>query len=149
MKTKVTRVTGIGKGLRKAAVATMAAALAMTMAGVTSSATEVPEVTGNKCAETDCPGVYENGFCSEEDTHYEAAVVNEDGCYEIGNGGQLYWFAGFVNEPDNSYEYENRKVNAVLTADIKVNENVLVNGELKSYQCRIVPYLDAYVSRCL
>lgn len=68
---------------------------------------------------------YENGFCKACDA-YEPAVLNSNNAYEIGNAGQLYWFADKVNK--ESYKYVN--VNVVLTADIVVNKNVLNDGEL-------------------
>ncbi len=68
---------------------------------------------------------YENGFCKACDA-YEPAVLNSNNAYEIGNAGQLYWFADKVNK--ESYKYVN--VNVVLTADIVVNKNVLHDGEL-------------------
>ena len=68
---------------------------------------------------------YENGFCKACDA-YEPAVLNSNNAYEIGNAGQLYWFADKVNK--ESYKYVNAK--AVLTADIVVNKNVLNDGEL-------------------
>ena len=77
---------------------------------------------------------YENGFAVDTDgnTVYHPAVlttdkydVDGDGSYdevyEIGNAGQLYWFADKVNNENDTYG----SVNAVLTADIVVNENVL------------------------
>ena len=42
---------------------------------------------------------------------YEDAELNEEGCYEISNAGQLMWFAEFVNSG-------NKSANAILTADI-------------------------------
>ena len=66
---------------------------------------------------------YENGFCKACDA-YEPAVLNSDHVYEIGNAGQLYWFADKVNKEF----YGN--ANAVLTEDIVVNKNVLNDGEL-------------------
>ena len=69
-----------------------------------------------------------NGFCACGE--YQAAVLNENGVYEIGNAGQLYWFAGLVNGTLNEVE-QDLSANAVLTSDITVNENVLnENGEL-------------------
>lgn len=44
--------------------------------------------------------------------------------YEISNAGQLYWFAGLVNGTLDGVE-QNRLANAVLTANITVNENLL------------------------
>ena len=44
-----------------------------------------------------------------------------DRVYEISNAAQLYWFADKVNNEN----YTSGNINAVLTADIVVNENVL------------------------
>ena len=68
---------------------------------------------------------YENGFCKACDA-YEPAVLNSNNAYEIGNAGQLYWFADKVNKERD--KYVNSK--AVLTADIVVNKNVLNDGDL-------------------
>ena len=57
-------------------------------------------------------------------TPMSQAVLNSDHVYEIGNAGQLYWFADKVNKEF----YGN--ANAVLTADIVVNKNVLNDGDL-------------------
>ena len=67
---------------------------------------------------------YSNGICTVCRI-YEPATKNADGVYEISNAGQLYWFSQQVNSG-------NRGINAVLTNDIVVNKNVLVNGELNS-----------------
>ena len=77
---------------------------------------------------------YENGFAVDTDgnTVYQPAILttdkydvdgdgNYDEVYEISNAGQLYWFADKVNNENDTYG----SVNAVLTADIVVNENVL------------------------
>ena len=66
---------------------------------------------------------YENGFCKACDA-YEPAVLNSNNAYEIGNAGQLYWFADKVNK-----EFYGNS-DAVLTEDIVVNKNVLNDGEL-------------------
>ena len=63
---------------------------------------------------------YENGFCKACDA-CEPAVLNSDNAYEIGNAGQLYWFANKVNKENDTY----KNANAVLTEDIVVNKNVL------------------------
>ena len=68
---------------------------------------------------------YENGFCKACDA-YEPAVLNSNNAYEIGNAGQLYWFADKVNNESDKYV----NANAVLTADIVVNKNVLHDGDL-------------------
>ena len=64
-----------------------------------------------------------NGFCMCGE--YEEAEYNpEDDYYIIGNAGQLYWFAEYVND-DNTY------ANAILECDIEVNKNVFnANGGL-------------------
>ncbi len=65
----------------------------------------------------------QNGF--GYDGSYEPATPVDD-VYQIGNAGQLYWFAQQVN----GGEYG---ANAELTANITINENVLKeNGELNS-----------------
>lgn len=57
-----------------------------------------------------------SGFCQNDTTHYQPAEDSDgDGTYEISNAGQLYWFADKVNNGEGS-------LNAVLTADISVNE---------------------------
>ena len=54
--------------------------------------------------------------------------IDDDGeketVYEISNAGQLYWFAGLVNGTLDGVE-QNTLANAVLTANITVNENLL------------------------
>lgn len=80
---------------------------------------------------------YDDGFCTGCDD-YEKPTLAEDGYYEIDNSGKLYWFAKSVNGYCR-YNYRNswwkrfegepdRSINGRLTADIKVNEGVLVNG---------------------
>lgn len=49
--------------------------------------------------------------------------LNENGYYEISNADELYWFAEKVNGGDSV-------INATLTADITINENVIVDGKL-------------------
>ena len=54
--------------------------------------------------------------------------IDDDGTkeavYEISNAGQLYWFAGLVNGTLDGVE-QNTSANAILTANITVNENLL------------------------
>ncbi len=86
----------------------------------------------------DCEHEYVNGFCTVCDNIESAVMLTENnlsdfglsneytGYYAIGNAGQLYWFSDLVG----SYEGEEH-LNAVLTADIVDNENVLTeSGEL-------------------
>ena len=47
-----------------------------------------------------------------------------DTVYEISNAGQLYWFAGLVNGTLSGVE-QNTSANAILTANITANENLL------------------------
>ena len=63
---------------------------------------------------------FENGICTKCGTK-EEAKQNSNGYYEISNAGQLYWFAAKVNASEKS-------ANAILTADIVVNE-----GDLSGY----------------
>lgn len=82
----------------------------------------------------------EDGFCIDKNCDaYEPAVLTtdkydlngddaKDEVYEIGNAGQLYWFAALVNGDKGLTS--DMYANAVLTDDIVVNENVIVNGEL-------------------
>ena len=86
----------------------------------------VCEVCGESYGEID-PNNHEyennNGFCNVCDTHQPATLVTNEnyeslgltaeyvGFYQIGNAGQLYWFANHINTVD-------RTASAVLTADI-------------------------------
>ena len=69
--------------------------------------------------------VYDNnGFCTICNG-YQPATKNTQDCYEIGNAGQLYWFAALVNGTDGLTQ--NLGANAVLTADITVNTGDVAN----------------------
>ena len=85
---------------------------------------------------------YINGFCTDDGcSAYEPAVLttgkydidangeitDSDEAYEIGNAGQLYWFAGLVNGTLTDGTAQNLKANAVLTADIIVNKDLLTS----------------------
>ena len=84
--------------------------------------------------------------------------INGDGTkdevYEIGNAGQLYWFAGLVNGPIEGVctggLTQNKSANAVLTADITVNNDVLYyDGTLNNnvsgfYTWTPIGYLESY-----
>ena len=86
------------------------------------------------------PHVYENGFCTicsayepavlttgKYDIDANGEITDSDEAYEIGNAGQLYWFAGLVNGTLTDGTAQNLKANAVLTADITVNEDLLAS----------------------
>ena len=85
------------------------------------------EITFNSNGFGNCPkcntAVYQPA--TETTDKYD---INDDGTkdtvYVISNAGQLYWFAGLVNGTLDGVE-QNTSANAVLTADIVVNKNVL------------------------
>ncbi|MBQ8297806.1 MAG: hypothetical protein IJX77_08500 [Ruminococcus sp.] len=108
---------------RRIASAVMSAAvLGLNILG----AVQAPEIV---YASTEEVHSYTNGFCTVEGCTdiYEPAVDSDgDGYYEIGNAGQLYWFADL----ENSYSLNSDNAAfpadcAVLTADIVVNDQVL------------------------
>ncbi len=84
--------------------------------------------------ETESHSIGENGFCACNEVYQPAELTTDkydidgddskDAVYEISNAGQLYWFAGLVNGTLSGVT-QNTSANAVLTADIVVNENVL------------------------
>lgn len=84
--------------------------------------------------ETESHNYNSQGFCTECDAYQPAVLTTDkydidnddskDKVYKIGNAGQLYWFAGLVNGTLSGVE-QNVSANAVLTADIVVNKNVL------------------------
>lgn len=75
---------------------------------------ETSAAEGGNCTSSGCSGTYSNGFCSANSSHYESAAVDSNGTYQIGNAGQLYWFASLVDGGTTD-------ANAVLTADITDN----------------------------
>ena len=85
------------------------------------------EITFNSNGFGNCPkcnaAVYQPA--TETTDKYD---INDDGTkdtvYEISNAGQLFWFAGLVNDTLNGVE-QNTSANAILTANITVNENLL------------------------
>ena len=84
--------------------------------------------------ETESHSIGENGFCACNEVYQPANLTTDkydmdgddskDAVYEISNAGQLYWFAGLVNGTLSGVT-QNASANAVLTADIVVNKNVL------------------------
>ena len=69
---------------------------------------------------------FDNGFCGyctelEPSTMVHDEVEDID-IYEIGNAGQLYWFARLVNGTLTDGTPQNLSANARLTADIVVND---------------------------
>lgn len=73
----------------------------------------------------------ESGLCACDKAYQPAVLTTDkydmdkdgvyDKVYEISNADQLYWFANKINNEN----YTSGNINAVLTADIVVNENVL------------------------
>ena len=105
--------------------------------------TDLDAETADPDTETaDGTHTYKNGFCTDSGCDaYEPAVLttgkydidangeitDSDEAYEIGNAGQLYWFAGLVNGTLTDGTAQNLKANVVLTADITVNEDLLTS----------------------
>ena len=105
--------------------------------------TDLDAETADPDTETaDGTHTYKNGFCTDSGCDaYEPAVLttgkydidangeitDSDEAYEIGNAGQLYWFAGLVNGTLTDGTAQNLKANAVLTADIIVNKDLLTS----------------------
>ena len=89
---------------------------------------------GYVTTETEPHSIGENGFCACNEVYQPAELttdkydIDEDGSkdevYEISNAGQLYWFAGLVNGTLDGVK-QNTLANAVLTANITANENLL------------------------
>ena len=105
--------------------------------------TDLDAETADPDTETaDGTHTYKNGFCTDDGCDaYEPAVLttgkydidangektDSDEAYEIGNAGQLYWFAGLVNGTLTDGTAQNLKANAVLAADIIVNKDLLAS----------------------
>ncbi len=93
-------------------------------------------VHNEDCSYDGCCG-YEPAVLKEKVTFYDtykSKDVTLPSAYEIANAGQLYWFAGVVNGDKNVCKggvEQNTGVNAILTADITINQNVLTaDGQL-------------------
>ena len=67
---------------------------------------------------------YDNGFCTSCQA-LQPAEQNAEATYEIGNAGQLFWFAALVNGTLTDGTEQNTAANAELTADITVNKYVV------------------------
>ncbi|MBQ7357345.1 MAG: DUF1640 domain-containing protein [Clostridia bacterium] len=62
---------------------------------------------------------YENGFCTICDGYQPATDSDGDGYYEIGNAGQLYWFAA--------------QAEAQIHYNIELTSNIIVNDVIFTY----------------
>ena len=63
--------------------------------------------------------VYDENGISEDKEHFQPAVQAGDGYYEIGNAGNLFWFAEKLAESD-----DNDNLNARLVSDITMPEGM-------------------------
>lgn len=85
------------------------------------------EITFNSNGFGNCPKCNATVYQSAVETT-DKYDIDDDGTkeavYEISNAGQLYWFAGLVNGTLDGIE-QNTLANAILTAKITVNENLL------------------------
>ncbi len=86
--------------------------------GYTSCGEETSKVYSNSVINT--THYYVNGFCSNCNG-YEPATLNEDDVYEIGNAGQLYWFADKVTNDNANF----KSANAILTNNIVINDAII------------------------
>ena len=85
------------------------------------------EITFNSNGFGNCPKCNATVYQSAVETTDKYDIdddATKDTVYEISNAGQLYWFAGLVNGTLDRVE-QNTLANAVLTANITVNENLL------------------------
>ena len=97
----------------------------------------------------------EDGF-AEDGSYQPATDSDNDGVYEIGNAGQLYWFAALVNGDKRVIKEagENASKNAVLTKDITVNSGVLKeDGSLSDNSSSFtswtpIGYFNSYEDKC-
>lgn len=85
----------------------------------------VPYTSAKIVVETQHDTVYDNGICTICG-EYQSAEQNSDGCYEIGNAGQLLWFAEMVNgtAEHSVYDKQSSSAKAVLTADVDLENRV-------------------------
>ena len=85
------------------------------------------EITFNSNGFGNCPKCNATVYQPAVETN-DKYDIDDDGTketvYEISNAGQLYWFAGLVNGTLDGVE-QNTLANAILTANITVNENLL------------------------
>ena len=85
------------------------------------------EITFNSNGFGNCPKCNATVYQPAVETN-DKYDIDDDGTkdtvYEISNAGQLYWFAGLVNGTLDGVE-QNTSANAILTANITANENLL------------------------
>lgn len=76
---------------------------------------------------------FTNGICAKCGAYEPAVDSDSDGYYEMGNAGQLYWFANYVNSGNYS-------VRAVLTADIDLENRKWT--PIAYFNEAVDPYID-------
>lgn len=76
-----------------------------------------------------------NGICTKCGAYEPAVDSNSDGYYKIGNAGQLYWFAEYVNSGNYS-------ARAVLTADIDLENRPWT--PIGYFNDAVDPYIDLH-----
>lgn len=107
---------GVTKMKNKKSTKTISIILSMLMAtsmvSAVSTTAFAAETTSSSSTQFDL-----DGFCTDSDTvkYQPATDSNHDGCFEISNAGQLFWFAEQVNSGHNNY-------NAELTKSIYLNK---------------------------
>ena len=77
---------------------------------------------------------YDNGFCTKCGGYQPADYNESTGSYEIGNGGQMFWFAALVNGDGEHTQIQEAKPDAhgVLVSDISLKNPADENYEWKS-----------------
>lgn len=77
---------------------------------------------------------YDNGFCTKCGEYQQADYNESTGSYEIGNGGQMFWFAALVNGDDEYTQNQEEKLDAhgVLVSDISLKNPSDEKHEWKS-----------------
>lgn len=76
---------------------------------------------------------YDNGFCTKCGGYQPADYNESTGSYEIGNGGQMFWFAALVNGDGEHTQIQEAKPDAhgVLVSDISLKNPADENYEWK------------------
>ena len=76
---------------------------------------------------------YDNGFCTKCGGYQPADYNESTGSYEIGNGGQMFWFAALVNGDSEHTQIQEAKPDAhgVLVSDISLKNPADENYEWK------------------
>lgn len=77
---------------------------------------------------------YDNGFCTKCGEYQQADYNESTGSYEIGNGGQMFWFAALVNGDGEHALIQEAKPDAhgVLVSDISLKNPSDEKHEWKS-----------------